>query len=61
LNLVLNDGTRYHLVAYVSRRRFERDASTLARLLERVTIALSTPLGRCEFTPLYPPFVREED
>jgi hypothetical protein len=35
LNLVLNDGTRYHLVNYVSRRQFERDASTLARFLGR--------------------------
>ncbi len=29
--------------------------------LERVTITLHTPLGRCEFTPLYPSFVRGED
>jgi hypothetical protein len=35
LNLVLNDGTRHHLCAYLSRRQFERDASTLARFLGR--------------------------
>jgi eukaryotic-like serine/threonine-protein kinase len=29
--------------------------------LERVTLAWRTPQGRCEFTPLYPPFVRGED
>ena len=29
-------------------------------IIERVAIALRTPRGQCEYTPLYPPFVRGE-
>ena len=56
-------GTAKRLPEVTSRRRFVGLGPALAAvaLLERVTIALRTTLGRCEFTPLYPPFVRGDD